>query len=66
MTDDKRIGIGQRKLCVIAMDKSNVRKVLSAAELETLELILDKKAFRSFNQSLKELEEGEGIPIDEW
>jgi hypothetical protein len=32
----------------------------------TLELLLDEEAFGSINQSLKELEEGEGIPIDEW
>jgi hypothetical protein len=36
------------------------------AELEMLELILDEEAFRSFNQSLKELVKGEGIPIPEW
>ncbi|MBA7527375.1 hypothetical protein ES705_19551 [subsurface metagenome] len=41
-------------------------KGLSATELETLELLLDEDAFRSINQSLKELEKGEGIPIDEW
>mgnify|MGYP000501021019 FL=1 len=43
-----------------------ILKGLSAAEFETLELLLDEDAFRSINQSLKELEEGEGIPIDEW
>jgi hypothetical protein len=43
-----------------------ILKGLSAAELETLELLLDKEAFGSINQSLKELGEGEGIPIDEW
>ena len=43
-----------------------ILKGLSAVELETLELLLDEDAFRSINQSLKELEEGEGIPIDEW
>jgi hypothetical protein len=31
-----------------------------------LELLLDEEAFRSISQSIKELEEGEGIPIDEW
>lgn len=55
--------MGQRGLCVIAMAESNVRKGLSAAEPETLELILDEEAFRSFNQSLKELGIGEAIPI---
>ena len=43
-----------------------ILKGLNAAELETLELLLDEDAFRSINQSLKELEKGEGIPIDEW
>ncbi|NAT11382.1 hypothetical protein C4E22_07600 [ANME-1 cluster archaeon AG-394-G06] len=36
------------------------------AELETLELLLDEEAFRSINQSLKELVKGGGIPIHEW
>ncbi|MCK4399336.1 MAG: hypothetical protein KAV25_10150, partial [Methanophagales archaeon] len=43
-----------------------ILKGLSVAELETLEFLLDEEAFRSINQSLKELEKGEGIPIDEW
>lgn len=43
-----------------------ILKGLSVAELETLELLLDEVAFGSINQSLKELEAGEGIPIDEW
>lgn len=43
-----------------------ILKGLSAAELETLELLLDEEAFGSINQSFNELEEGEGIPIDEW
>ncbi len=33
---------------------------MQQAELETLELILDEEAFRSINQSLKELGKGEG------
>jgi hypothetical protein len=44
----------------------HILKGLSVAELETLELILDEEAFRGINQSLKELREGKGIPIDEW
>jgi PHD/YefM family antitoxin component YafN of YafNO toxin-antitoxin module len=43
-----------------------ILKGLSVAEFETLELLLDEGAFRSISQSIKELEEGEGIPIDEW
>lgn len=45
---------------------AHILKGLSAAELETLELLLDEDAFRSINQSLKELEKGDGIPIEEW
>ena len=44
----------------------HILKGLSVAELETLELLLDEEAFWSINQSLKELEGGKGIPIDEW
>jgi hypothetical protein len=43
-----------------------ILKGLSVAEFDTLELLLDEEAFRSISQSIKELEEGEGIPIDEW
>jgi hypothetical protein len=43
-----------------------ILKGLNAAELETLELLLDEEVFRSIEQSLKELREGKGIPIDEW
>ena len=43
-----------------------ILKGLSVAEFETLELLLDEVAFGNINQSIKELEAGEGIPIDEW
>ena len=43
-----------------------ILKGLNAAELETLEFLLDEEALQSINQSLKELEKGEGIPIEEW
>ena len=39
---------------------------LSPVELETLEIILDKEASTTISQSLKELEQGKGIPINEW
>ena len=45
---------------------AHILKGLSTAELETLELLLDEEASKSISQSLKELEEGEGIQIDEW
>jgi len=43
-----------------------ILKGLSIAESETLEILLDKEAFKSIDQSLEELENGEGIPIDKW
>ena len=41
-------------------------KGLSPAELETLEILLDKETSGIITQSLKELEEGKRIPINEW
>jgi len=41
-------------------------KGLSSAELESLEILLDKEASITISQSLKELEQGKGIPIEEW
>ncbi len=43
-----------------------ILKGLSAPELETLEILLDEEASETITQSIKELEEGKGIPIDEW
>ena len=43
-----------------------ILKGLSAVELETLEILLDEESYKSISQSLKELEAGERIPIDEW
>ncbi len=45
---------------------AHILKGLSAAELETLEILLDEEASKTITQSLKELEEGKGMPIDEW
>jgi DNA replication protein DnaD len=45
---------------------THLLKGLSPAELETLEILLDEDACETIAQSLKELEEGRGIPIDEW
>jgi hypothetical protein len=41
-------------------------KGISPAELETLEILLDEEASQTIAQSLRELEEKKGIPIDEW
>ena len=43
-----------------------VLKGLSAAEFETLEILLDEDSSKTISQSLKELKAGERIPIDEW
>lgn len=45
---------------------AHLLKGLSPAELETLEILLDEEASQTIAQSLRELEEGRGIPIDEW
>jgi len=45
---------------------AHILKGLSAVEFETLEIILDEEGSKTITQSLKELEAGERIPIDEW
>ena len=45
---------------------AHLMKGLSPAEFETLEILLDGEASQTIAQSLKELEERKGIPIDEW
>lgn len=45
---------------------AHLLKSLSPAELETLELLLDEEASKTIEQSLKELREGKGIPIEDW
>ena len=45
---------------------AHILKGLSPAEIETLEILLDKEAFKVVGQSIKELEEGKGVPIREW
>ena len=43
-----------------------ILKGLSAADFETLEILLDEESSKTINQSLKELKAGERIPIDDW
>ena len=43
-----------------------ILKGLSAADFETLEILLDEESSKTISQSLKELKAGERIPIDEW
>jgi len=45
---------------------ASILKGLSAIEFETLEILLDEESSKSISQSLKEVESGERIPIDEW
>ena len=45
---------------------AHLLKGLSPAELETLEILLDEEACVTIAQSLKEIEERRGIPIDKW
>ena len=43
-----------------------ILKGLSAADFETLEILLDEDSSKTISQSLKELKAGKRIPIDEW
>ena len=45
---------------------SHIIRGLSPVEFETLEILLDKDASNAITESLKELERGKRIPIDEW
>lgn len=45
---------------------AHILKGLSPAEIETLEILLDEEAFKLIGQSIKELDEGKGVPIREW
>lgn len=45
---------------------AHLLKGLSPAEIETLEILLDKEASGIITKSLKELGEGKRIPINEW
>jgi len=45
---------------------SHIIRGLSPVEFETLEILLDKDASNTISESLKDLERGTRIPIDEW
>ncbi len=45
---------------------AHLLKSLSPTEVETLELLLDEEAMRIIKTSVKELDEGQSIPLDEW
>ena len=45
---------------------AHLLKGLSAAEFETLEILLDEDASKTIAQSISELKSEQRIPIDEW
>ena len=45
---------------------AHIIKGLSAVEFETLEVLLDKDASNTINDSLMELKKGERLSISEW
>lgn len=45
---------------------AHLLRSLTPAELESLELLLDDEARNVIATSLKELDQGKGIPLDEW
>ncbi|HIE12395.1 MAG TPA: hypothetical protein EYP63_03065 [Desulfotomaculum sp.] len=45
---------------------AHLLRSLSPVELETLEMLLDEEASKTIEQSLKQLQEGKGIPIEDW
>ncbi len=45
---------------------AHIIKGLSKVEFETLEILLDKDATDTINESIKELKKGERISISEW
>ena len=52
---------------LINLDRlAHIIRGLSPVEFETLEILLDKEATDTINGSIKELEKGERISINEW
>ncbi len=45
---------------------ASILQGLTPEELETLELLLDRQAQATIRRSLKELNHGEGIPLEKW
>jgi len=45
---------------------SYVLKGLSMSEIETLEILLDEDSSKTITQSLKELDAGERVPVEDW
>jgi len=45
---------------------ASILRGLTPPELETLELLLDPQAGTTIRRALKELDRGEGIPLEKW
>jgi hypothetical protein len=45
---------------------AHLLRSLSPTEVETLELLLDDEARGLIETSLKELDQGKGLPLDQW
>jgi len=45
---------------------AHLLRSLSPTEVETLELLLDDEARNVIETSLKELDQGKGLPLDQW
>lgn len=45
---------------------ASLLRALTPEELETLELLLDRRATVTIRRALKELDRGEGIPLEKW
>ena len=45
---------------------AGILRGLTPEEIETLELLLDRQARTTIQRSLKELDRGEGIPLEKW
>ncbi len=45
---------------------ASILRGLTPEELETLELLLDRRASAAIRRALKELDLGEGIPLEKW
>ncbi len=45
---------------------ASILRRLTPEELETLELLLDRQASATIQRALKELDRGEGVPLEKW
>lgn len=45
---------------------ASILRGLTPEELDTLELLLDRQATATIRRALRELDRGEGIPLEKW